>query len=515
MGAAQRVDGTIADLAWDMPEKPAVIMSDGPVLTYRQLEARANQAAHLFRAHGVMPGEAVALCLENGLEFFEAAVGCLRSGLVVVPVSSRLTASEVEYIVRDSEARALLTSPAIGEAFAALPGLLPDVVRFAAAVEGPGYLRWATALAAQPTTRPEDERPGTEMLYSSGTTGRPKGIRLNPDEDWGAKALAMMESFRLFGMTAGDRYLSPAPLYHSAPYFSCMATLRLGGTVVCMKRFDALEALALIERHRVTFSQWVPTHFVRMLKLPDETRLGHDLSSHRIALHAAAPCPPAVKRAMIDWWGPILLEYFGSTEQGSITMIDSQDWLAHPGSVGRGAGIHICDDAGEPLPAGEVGLIYSEGGRPVQYHNDAGKSRRALNRHGWMTVGDVGRLDADGYLYLSDRRDFMIISGGVNVYPQEIESVCINHPDVVDVAVLGLPDDDLGEVVVAVVQPRDMAHATPEAAEALRSYMRQFLSGVKTPKLILFRADLPRLPTGKLQKFRLREDLLRERAATP
>jgi fatty-acyl-CoA synthase len=347
------------------------------------------------------------------------------------------------------------------------------------------------------------------MLYSSGTTGRPKGVRVALPEDPDIAAVSVLATLAqgLYGFGPDTIYLSPAPMYHAAPLRWCMTVHRLGGTVIMMQHFDPIAALALIERYRVNASQWVPTHFVRMLKLPEADRLAHNVSSMRAAIHAAAPCPVPVKEAMIAWWGPVIYEYYAGSEGNGFTSITSEQWLAHKGSVGKPAyGIaHICGEDGEELPAGNEGLIYFEGGGQFAYHNDPAKTAEASNAMGWTTLGDIGRLDEEGFLYLTDRKSFMIISGGVNIYPQEIENRIITHPKVADVAVIGGPDPDMGERVIAVVQPADMADAGPALAEELTAWCRAELSGVKTPRQIDFTAELPRHATGKLYKRLLRD----------
>lgn len=492
-------------------DKPAVIMGGtGEVTTFGQFDARSSQAAHLFRSLGLTHGDAVAFCLENSSELLEIAWGCLRSGLIVVPVSSKLTAGEIAYIVRDSGAKLLIASAKLGaETFAAIPDEVTGVTLFTVGAAAPGYRSWTDEAADQPVTPVADERFGANMLYSSGTTGRPKGIRWEEVVD-PADPSSALRSPEKFGLTDQTIYLSPAPLYHSAPFVWTLAVIRCGGTAVVMEKFDPEQALALIERHRITFSQWVPTHFVRMLKLPEDVRRRYDTSSLKLAVHAAAPCPVSVKHEMIAWWGPILLEYFGSTEQTAMTIINSEEWLRKPGSVGKCmlGSIRVCDENGDEVPAGTIGTIYSENGKRFLYHNDPEKTAQSRNQHGWSTVGDVGYVDEDGYVFLTDRKNFMIITGGVNVYPQEIENLLVTHPQVADAAVIGVPDLEMGEIVTAVIQPMDMADATPAFAEELRVWMRRSLSGVKVPKRILFEAELPRLPTGKMQKFALRERIL-------
>ena len=373
-----------------------------------------------------------------------------------------------------------------------------------------GAARAETVLAEMPDTPIADERAGADMLYSSGTTGRPKGVRLPlpEDPDIAITNPLVMLAQGAFGFGPDSVYLSPAPLYHAAPLRWCMSVHRLGGTVIVMEKFDPERALALIEQYRVNTSQWVPTHFVRMLKLPQELRTRYDVSSLVSAVHAAAPCPVPVKQAMIDWWGPVLMEYYAGTEGNGFTFINSADWLTHKGSVGRAllGTVRICDEDGNEVPPRTVGAVYFEGGSPFRYHNDPEKTAAATNRHGWTGLGDVGWQDEDGFLYLTDRKSFMIISGGVNIYPQEIENLLITHPAVADAAVIGAPDADLGEKVVAVVQPLNPGHDHSALAAELHAFLRQSLSGIKLPKQIDFRDELPRHPTGKLYKRLLRDE---------
>lgn len=493
------------------PGKTAIVMGEsGQVVTYGALEARANQGGHALREAGLANGDVIAICIENSPEFFDVVCAARRSGLTIVPISTKLTAAELAFIVSDSGAKALVISSGVEAKQTEVAQLCRDVALFG--VGDTIGRAWERACAGKPQTPIADGARGAEMLYSSGTTGRPKGIRYECAQGAPDVVSATTRMLMRMGVAPDSVYLSPAPLYHSAPYGWAIATLEYGATIVVMERFDPEMALRLIERHRIDVSQWVPTHFVRMLKLPDPLRARYDISSLRLAVHAAAPCPVPVKRAMIDWWGPILLEYFGSSEQTALTIIDAQEWLAHPGSVGRCilGKLHICDDEGRPLPVGEVGLVYSEDGMGFSYHRDASKTAESRNAQGWTTVGDIGRVDEDGYLYLTDRKSFMIITGGVNVYPQEIENLLVTHPRITDAAVIGVPDDDLGEVVTAVVQTMDPSEATPAFAEELRAWLRQSLSGVKVPRKILFRRELPRLPTGKMAKHVLRREVLSE-----
>ena len=493
------------------PDAAAVIMAgSGATMSFGELEAESNRFAHLLRARGLNAGDAFAVLLENRIEYFPLIWGSQRAGTMLVPVSTRLTAPEIAYILKDSEAKLLITSRAFDSVLpdvrTACPGL--PVLQMG----GQGEEDFAGALAVQPAAPIADQTAGLVMLYSSGTTGRPKGIRPKPPEDPDPTAPVPLVALASFGAgMPGDGsmvYLSPAPLYHAAPIGWCSTVHRLGGTVVVMEKFDPEAALAAIERYRITDSQWVPTHFVRMLKLPEDVRTRYDLSSHQRALHAAAPCPVEIKRAMIEWWGPIVNEYYAGSESIGMTMVRSPDWLTHPGTVGRAiyGKLHICGPDGDELPAGQDGLIYFENEILPTYHKDPEKTAEAMHPRGWMTLGDIGHVDAEGFLYLTDRKSHMIISGGVNIYPQEVENLLVTHAKVMDAAVIGAPDPDLGEKVVAVVQPVDMA----EAGEALEQELREFLSPqlarIKMPRLFDFRPELPREANGKLYKRELRDE---------
>ncbi|WP_353227957.1 acyl-CoA synthetase [Novosphingobium sp.] len=491
------------------PDKPAVIMgSSGEVVTYGELDAASNRFAQLLRARGLQIGDTVALCFDNNPVFFALCWGAQRAGVIYVAISSRLTPPEVAYIVQDSGSRLLVSNNAFAPLLDAVAQALPDLPQLR--LDGTGDHDLIAALAAMPAEPIGDERAGIDMLYSSGTTGKPKGVRVPLPEDpaIGAPNGLVDIARGAFGFHADTVYLSPAPLYHAAPLRWCLTVHRIGGTVVCMEKFDPEHALQLIERYRVTESQWVPTHFVRLLKLDEAVRHRYDLSSLACAVHAAAPCPVPVKQAMIEWWGPILREYYAGTEGNGFTFISSQEWLQRPGSVGRAllGTIRICDEAGDEVPRGIEGQVFFEGASTFSYHNDPEKTRDATNKHGWTSLGDVGRQDEDGYLFLTDRKSFMIISGGVNIYPQEIENLLVTHPKVADVAVIGAPDADMGERVVAVVQPADFAMAGPALAAELTEWLSPQLSRVKMPRQIDFRAELPREPTGKLFKRLLRDE---------
>lgn len=490
-------------------DKPAYIMSDtGEQVTYRQLDERSNQGAHLLRAAGFCAGDMVAIFVTNSPRYLEIVWAAQRSGLYYVCIPTRVTGPELEYMVRDSGAKALIFSASLAGAVADARSKLPGLLLYSVDGDCTFAKRFETERDAVPITPIADEAPGQDMLYSSGTTGHPKGIkRARPDGKIEDPSPVTMLSQQLYAMDQDTIYLCPAPLYHAAPLRYSMSVQQLGGTVIVMPRFDPEDALALIEKYRVTHAQWVPTHFVRMLKLPAGVRARYDTSSLVSTFHAAAPCPIEIKQAMIDWWGPIVHEYYSSTELNGFTAATAGEWLDHKGTVGRAiiGTIRICDEDDNPLPARQEGVVCFEGGNPIEYHNDPEKTRKAYNKHGWTTVGDIGWVDEDGYLYLTDRQSFMIISGGVNIYPQEIENLLITHPEVADAAVIGAPDDDLGEKVVAIVQPSEWEKADEALRKRLDKFLRDSLSSVKIPKQIDFIETLPRQPTGKLFKRQLRD----------
>ena len=478
-------------------------------VSFGALDARANQVAHALRTLGLRHGDHVALLMSNGRRFLEACFGADRCGLYYTTINTRLLASEVAYIVRDCGAKVVLVSSDLAPLAVDVRALISSQVRcFVHGGDVPGFERWETLCDRQPTTLIADPTQGSDMLYSSGTTGKPKGVKWPlPVTPAGQRTMLVDLLGSLFDYGGPDcRYLCPAPLYHAAPLRHCMTVIKRGGTVYVMPHFDAALALALIERHRITHSQWVPTMFVRMLKLPRSERLRHDMRSMRMAVHAAAPCPIDVKRQMLDWWGPIIHEYYAGTENNGFCAITPDEWLAHPGSVGRAVQgvLHICDEDGHELAEGETGLVYFSNGPEFSYHGDAERTAQSRNASGWTTLGDIGRLEPGGYLHLVDRRAFMIISGGVNIYPQEIEDVLIGHAKVADVAVVGVPNDDLGEEVRAVVQLLDPAQACGDVADELIAHCRQRLASYKCPRAIDFDAALPRHPTGKLYKQRVR-----------
>jgi long-chain acyl-CoA synthetase len=453
------------------------------------------------------------LSWRNRAEYFEVCWAAQRSGLFYTAINSHFNAEEIAYIVDDCDAQVLVISDTLRDVASELVSMMPRVkVRLMCGGDVvDGYDAYEDARDRYPPVALEEELEGTRMLYSSGTTGRPKGVKYKiTRQRVGEQPVEMGMMTTVWGMDGNAVYLSPAPLYHSAPLFYSMSTMRLGGTVIVMEQFDPELALAYIEQYHVTHSQWVPTMFVRMLKLPEAVRTKYDLSSQKVVLHAAAPCSVETKRKMIEWWGPIIDEYYAATEGTGATYINSADWLAHAGSVGRSmlGPIHILDDDRNELPAGEVGTVWFQ---PLptragfEYHKDEAKTRSSFNEHGWSTVGDMGYLDSDGYLYLTDRRTFMIVSGGVNIYPQEAENLLVDHPKVYDVAVFGIPDADMGERVHAVVQPARWDDAGPELEGELLAYCKEHLAHYKCPKAIDFDRELPREQTGKLYKRLLRD----------
>ena len=496
------------------PDKPAFVMADsGATLTYAQLENRSNQVAQLLRSSGLVAGDHIAILLENHPRYFEICFGAHRAGIIYTAMSSRLTVGEAAYIIANSEAKLLITSRAMSalakELLTQTPGLKQRLM-----IDGtaPGYAAYESALASQPASRIADESAGGDMLYSSGTTGRPKGVWVAPESAAIDAANPLLNiCINLWGVDADSIYLSPAPLYHAAPLRFCLSVMRLGGTCVVMEHFDALRYLQLVEQHKITHTQLVPTMFVRMLKLTQQARQRYQLSSLKVAIHAAAPCPIPVKSQIIEWWGPVIWEYYAGTEGNGMTLVGSKDWLARPGTVGKAVigKLKICDDDGAEVPTGSAGTVYFADGRPFSYHNDAEKTAGSRNQQGWTTLGDVGYADADGFLFLTDRKAHMIISGGVNIYPQEAENLLITHPRVLDCAVIGVPNEEFGEEVKAVVQPRDArdleGHGAGELEEELIAFCRASLSPIKCPRSVDFAAELPRHPTGKLYKRLLRE----------
>jgi long-chain acyl-CoA synthetase len=494
------------------PDKPAFIMAgSGEVVTYLQLEQRSNQIAQLFRSLGLQPDDHIAIHMENNRHFMEIVWAAQRSGIIYTAISTHLREEEIAYIVDNCEAKVLISSIALGDLAGNIRSRcngLQDC--FMVGGTSHGYLSLDEAIESQPNTPIDDEERGLQMLYSSGTTGRPKGVL--PKRASGESIQVMTPSAATLGVKFGfgenTVYLSPAPLYHAAPLTYNTITMHSGGTSIIMERFDAERSLELIEKYQITHSQWVPIMFIRMLRLDEKLRTQFDFSSHKVAIHAAAPCPIEIKQQMIAWWGPIINEYYGSTEGMGFTALNSEQWLSHPGSVGPplGCRIKILDDEGQELPDGEIGTVYfADRIGDFSYYGEPEKTAACISPEGWGTVGDAGYLDDDGYLYLSDRKDFMIISGGVNIYPQEIENQLILHNAVADVAVFGIPNTEFGEEVKAVVQPIKWPVDEKTVEQELLIWLRGFLSPVKAPRSIDFVQELPRLDNGKLYKRYLQQ----------
>ncbi|WP_310766320.1 acyl-CoA synthetase [Mycobacterium sp. Z3061] len=497
----------IADHARTAPRSPA-LLTDGGAVSFGALYDRSQRVAAALHDAGLRHGDGVALVLPNRPEFFEITWGCQLSGLYYTAVNTHFTPDEVAYVIDDSEAKAVFVDASMAELAAHIREVNASVrVHLVVGGELVGWRCYEDALTAAGAAPPVSD--GTEMLYSSGTTGRPKAVRralpLDGNGSW-AQAVLEMALIHKYGMRPSSVYLSPAPLYHAAGVNYTMAVNRVGAASIMMAKFDAEAVLRLIETHRVTHAQFVPTMFVRMLKLPEAVRSKYDVSSLQCVIHAAAPCPVDVKHQMMDWFGPIIHEYYGGTEGFAGTTIGPQEWLAHPGSVGIPmTAVHVVGEDGSELPIGESGELYFEGGPDFEYFKDPAKTASVFNDRGWRTLGDMGYLDEDGYLYLTDRSTFMIVSGGVNIYPQEVENLLIMHPKLVDAAVFGVPNAEFGEEVKAVVQP--VAGITPgaELEAELIEYCRTSLATYKCPRTVEFDPELPRDPNGKLYKRRIRD----------
>ncbi|MDO8864014.1 acyl-CoA synthetase [Haliea sp. E1-2-M8] len=496
------------------PTKAAAINSfTGETVSYEELNNRSNQLAQLLHYEGLRSGDHISIFMENNLRYYEVIWAALRSGLYITTVNRYLTTDEAAYIVNDSQSKALITSFYLREAADGLPSKLDNCpVRLIVDGELPGYASYQESLDHYPPCTLDAEPEGATMLYSSGSTGKPKGIKRRLPErsvaDFPERGLKPFSSH--WHWDNSTIYLNTAPNYHSGPMLFSVQSQRMGATVVMMPRFEAAKALKAIEDFGVTHSQWVPTMFTRLLKLSEAERQQYNLSSHKVAVHGSAPCPVSVKHDMIDWWGPILYEFYGATEGVGSTLVTSEEWLKRPGTVGTpvGATIHICDENGAELPPGEVGLIYFEVAKRVsfKYHKDSDKTHKSRHptHETWIAIGDMGYLDDEGYLFLKDRADFMIISGGVNIYPRESEDALIQHPQVADVVVFGVPNEEMGEEVKAIVQLESPASATGAMEQELITYARERLAHFKCPRSIDFVDQLPRLPTGKISVAALR-----------
>ena len=500
--------------AREFPDKAAAIHTiSGEIQTYKQLDENSNRLSQFLYEQGLRRGDHISIFMDNNLKFFEVAWAALRSGLYITTINRYLTAPEVAYIIEDSESKCLVSTNALADVDEKLLNeqqFKNCSIRLMCEDAIDGWSSYEETLASSNPEPLDEQWMGGAMLYSSGTTGKPKGIFRELPQ---IKITDLPDNIPLlgaWGIGKDSTYLSPAPLYHSAPFAFTNQVQRAGGTVIVMPRFDALDALRCIEEYQVTHSQWVPTMFVRMMKLTDEERSQYDLSSHQVAIHAAAPCPVDVKRGMIEWWGPIIEEYYAGTESNGSTRISSEDWLEHPGSVGKSSSgvIHICDEDGKELPTGEPGIVYFEQeAMTFTYHKSPEKTKDAQHpdHPNWTALGDVGYLDEEGYLYLTDRKTFMIVSGGVNIYPQEIENAMIMHDDVFDVAVFGVPNEDFGEEVKAVVQLAPGIEESPELEQQLIAFTKENIAHYMAPRSVDFIDELPRLPTGKLYKRILRD----------
>ncbi|HSO95540.1 MAG TPA: acyl-CoA synthetase [Acidimicrobiia bacterium] len=494
------------------PDRLALVDPDGVEVSSGELLATANQLVHGLREIGLEAGDAVAMLLPNSREIFELYLAVLQAGFYLVPINWHLVGPEVAYIVQDCEAKAVVAHARFADAAQAAADEIdfPATGRFAVGGSIPGFRAYEELTAGQPTSAPADRTTGAVMNYTSGTTGRPKGVRRPlpgvPPETMAGGFGGMLFMFRLQPFD-DNVHICGSPLYHTAVLVFAGGAIHIGHTVVVMDKWTPEEMLRLIDKYRVTNTHMVPTQFVRLLALPDEEKARHDVSSLRHMVHAAAPCPPDVKKKMIEWWGPVIDEYYAASEGGG-TIVFADEWLERPGTVGRAwpiAEVVILDDEGNELPAGEVGTVYMhmQTGN-FEYFKDKGKTEQS--RHGkFFTVGDVGYLDPDGWLFLRDRKSDMIISGGANIYPAEIESVLIMHPQVADVAVFGIPHEDWGEEIKAVIEPVDPGLAGPELAADILSWSRDKLAKFKTPRTIDFTDEMPRDPNGKLYKRKLRD----------
>ena len=495
------------NIAREQPDLTAVVDPDGRQVTYAELAAAADRYGRGFQAMGLSPGDSVVLLLPNGIDLVSVYFGAFQTGLYVVMANWHLVGAEVAYLIEDSGAKAFVAHERFAET--AADALSRTGVAGFAVGDVPGFTPLAT-LGAGETGRPDVRTAGSPMLYTSGTTGRPKGVRrplTGADPDVVPPAASWF--FGIFGLGPfdGHVHICGSPLYHTAVLNFVANSIQLGHTAVLMDRWRPEEMLRLIEKHRVTHSHMVPTQFHRLLDLPEEVRSRYDVSSLRCMIHGAAPCPHEVKRRMLDWWGPVVTEYYAATEGGG-TAISAEEWLRKPGSVGKawpGSVVAVLDDDGEPVPTGTPGLVYMRmGDSTFEYHKDEAKTRAARVGN-LFTLGDIGYLDEDGYLFLCDRKADMIISGGVNIYPAEIENVLSVHPKVADVAVFGVPNDDWGEEIKAVVQPAEGVSPVPELTEELLAFAAERLAKFKLPRSVDYADELPRDPNGKLYKRKLRD----------
>jgi len=500
---------SLSETAARTPDKAAYIVAEtGETLTFRELNEQSIRLGRLLRRK-LDIGDRYSVLLENSPAYCIAAWAGRRAGLRYVPVNWHLSFEEAAYIVENSDSKGLISSPKLADLANGVAERMQDLELLLSSGESFGKFRSLAEAVADESAEPMDpEVEGYVMFYSSGTTGKPKGVLKElPDDPFGTKNRIEQNMVRLFEFDDSARFFTPAPLYHGAPSAWTVGAQQIGGTAVIPGRFDAEATLRYIQEYRITHAQFVPTHFIRMLKLPEEVRKKYDLSSLRMISHSAAPCPVEVKERMMDWLGPIIHEYYGQSEGTGMTAIGPHDWLEHKGSVGRSAigNVHIVDDEGNVLPAGKIGHIMFEGDVEFKYHKEPEKTAATFDERGWARPGDMGWLSPEGYLYLTDRASHMIISGGVNIYPQEIEAVLTLHPFVRDVAVIGVPDDEFGEQVKAVIELADDVEPADATAEDLLALCREHLAGYKCPKSVDFVDELPRLPSGKLLKRELRK----------
>ncbi len=495
--------------ASEAPEQIAICIGTDS-LTYGALESQANQLARVFQNLGLVRGDHIVALLPNTPFMFVVAWAAYRSGLYFTPASSFLSVADAAYVIRNSQAKLVVASSGVKTSVVQLPSECPGHIHWVSdGCDLPGYSPVQIMMSHMSALPCDAECAGSLMLYTSGTTGSPKGVwRPLPAADYKGTPAFAADLAMLFSLDRSVRYLSTAPLYHAAPLRFALAVTAVGGTVFGMSKFDALQALEMLVRQKITHSQWVPTMLQRLLRLPEEDRRKYFAPDHVMAVHAAAPCPLFVKRAMIDWWGPILMEYYSGSEGVGLTMIDSHEWIGHPGSVGRACkGIpHVLDDSWAELPAGEMGRIFFSGVTPFQYFGDPEKTAMRTSPQGYQTLGDIGYVDGEGYMYLTDRMDDMIISGGVNIYPQEIESAIMELPSILDVGVVGMADEAFGERPIAFVvgDSNMMPH---EVAALVGAHCAVRLGPIKTPARYLVLAQMPRSPTGKLLRRDLRDML--------
>ena len=492
------------------PNRPAIIMGgSGQEISFSEFEDISILIAHMARQNGLGKGDRVAVLLENHPLYMPIVWGVFRAGLRFVAIATHLTPKEIDYILTDSGASLFITSKAMKNTVSSLRMVnIPSKNKFVTDGTIRGFNNLQERLSQQEKIETIDQSEGIEMLYSSGTTGMPKGIlKPMPTGTFGIPSAGYKLTAKMYGFDEKTVYLSPAPQYHAAPLLFSLRALRFGATVVIMEKFDAETSLRLIEKYKITHSQWVPTMFIRLLQLPEQNRLAYNLSSLNCAIHAAAPCPVEIKQRMLDWWGPIIWEYYGGSEGNGLTVINSEEWLLQKGSVGKAkiGRIRICGDDGEELPVGETGLIYFSDGPSFKYNNDRIKTRESRNQYDWSTMGDIGHINQDDYLFITDRKANMIISGGVNIYPQEAENRLLSHPEIKDVAVIGVPNSDFGEEVKGIVQLIDSQKAGEVLAQELIEYCWETVSKIKSPRSIDFVTELPRRENGKLYKKLLKQ----------